>query len=161
MSDATGAPVEILQSLFRETALLNLRLRSMAEAVHEHGPLTAALRSVLIELHASGPRTVPDLARERPVARQYMLKIVGHLRDLGWVEAIENARHRRSYLVALTPNGRSEVEQILARERNLLGGLPWAVPAGDLDTAVRVLRDVRDVIAHAEGHLVRAKAGDR
>ena len=153
--------VDDLQSLFRETALLYLRLRSAAELVHDKGPLTAALRSVLIELQSAGPRTVPDLARERPVARQYMLKIVQHLRDLGWVETIPNPRHRRSYLVDLTPGGRDEVKRIMAREFELLGSLPRGISEGDLQTAVRVLQDVRRLMAQAQVNPVPKGDADR
>lgn len=154
MPEAVDDRVDLLQSVFRETALLYLRLRAAAEAVHDQGPLTAALRAVLLELHASGPRTVPDLARERPVTRQYMLKIVQQLRDLGWVDAARNPRHRRSYLVALTLEGRAEVERILARERVLLGSLPLDIPEGDLGTALRVLQGVRELMTQAQDNLV-------
>lgn len=139
--------VDLLESLFRETALLYLRLRSAAEELHSEGPMTASLRSVLIELSTSGPMTVPDLARERPVARQYMFKIVQQLRQLGWVMLEPNPRHRRSYLVALTGAGRERVNAILMTERTALQGLSWPVSQDDLRCAVGVLGAVRGVIA--------------
>lgn len=134
--------------LFGSTVALFHRLRVVVEEVHGRGKLSAARRGVLRTLALEVPRTVPQIARSRPVSRQYMQGIVDRLLKEGAVELLDNPAHRRSRLVALTGAGRRLVRAMERRETALLRDLPTGISARDVHRAAEVLDRVR---LHFEG----------
>lgn len=152
--DPTASPgadrtrdVAALDTLFEEVVALFHRLRAVAAEVHRLGATSAGLRGVLRDLDRQGPQTVPQLARRRPVSRQYMQMLVRRLRSEGLVEIGENPAHRRSHLVRLTPAGRQMLETMARRETDLLRRVGSVASPEDLQVAVRVLRTVREALA--------------
>ena len=139
----------VLRALFDETRLLMHRLKASAESMHGRGPGSASMRSVLISLERMGPRTVPDLARARPVSRQHMQLVVNALAEEGLVELVENPRHKRSQLVRLTAAGRTTVTAMEQREVDALGSLVLDVPIERVREAAAVLSTVRMRLADA------------
>lgn len=119
----------------------------MAEEVHGQGELSAGRRGVLRSLAREGPRSVPQLARARPVSRQLIQTLVNGLRAQGYVELAPNPAHRRSHLVRLTPAGRRFVAVMERRERELLAGLRLGVGRDELEAAAATLRRVRSFFA--------------
>jgi DNA-binding MarR family transcriptional regulator len=107
------------------------------------GARSAGRRGVLRELAKDGPRAVPQMARARPVSRQYMQKVVNGLRADGLVEFLENPAHRRSPLVELTAKGNVYVQRLARREQVLLGQLATGLDLVDLHTAADILRKLR------------------
>ena len=105
MKDRRARAVRGMVSLIDETRLLFHHLRRTAESLHRQGEITAGRRGVLESLHREGPRTVPQLARARPVSRQHIQKLVDPLAAEGLVELVDNPRHKRSKLVRLTAAG--------------------------------------------------------
>lgn len=146
-SDETAAA---MQSLFAEVVGLFHRLRVLAEQLHGQEGMTGGSRSILFELDRSGPRTVPQMARARPVARQHIQGLVDQLKARGLVELDENPAHRRSHLVRLTGPGRALVESMNRRETELLQRLQIPVRTDDLRTATTVLRAMREILARPE-----------
>jgi DNA-binding MarR family transcriptional regulator len=71
-----GSPLE---SLINETVALFYRLRVVAEQIHRQGETSGPKRGLLKSLDRFGPQTVPQLARSRPVSRQYIQSIVNQL----------------------------------------------------------------------------------
>lgn len=152
-ADRDGEPREAIaatRSLFTEVVGLFHRLRILAEQLHRPDEMTAGSRSILFELDRSGPRTVPQMARARPVARQHIQGLVDSLRGRGLVELVENPAHRRSHLVRLTGPGRVLVEQMNRREIELLERLEIPLSADDLQTAAEVLRTLRESLARPD-----------
>src|SRR5579871_4207071 len=80
-------------------------LRAFGEALHADLGVTTAMRGVMTSLAGVGPRTVPELARERPVSRQHIQAVVNELMTAGLVQATANPAHRRSQLIGLTDQG--------------------------------------------------------
>src|SRR5262245_3952368 len=105
-----------LTELLELVPFLYHRLRAASQTLHGEGEFSGARRSVLRSL-TSGPATVPTLARQRPVARQVMQRLVDDLAGDGLVELVDNPAHQRSKLVRLTRAGQQRLEQMLARER--------------------------------------------
>lgn len=136
-----------LLELFDETVALFHRLRAVAETVHEQGTLTAARRGVLRSLRRAGPRTVPQMARERRVSRQHVQTLVNGLLKDGLVELVDNPAHKRSRLVRLTPRGDALISQMNRREDRLLADLEVGVPPGEIRQAARTLRALREFFA--------------
>ena len=85
--------------------------------------LTASLRAVLEHLDEFGPQTVPRIAREKSVKRQSIQALVDRLLALGLVRTEENPAHRRSVLIALTPQGAAAFRAIRRREAERLSEL--------------------------------------
>ena len=103
---------------------------------------------ILRTLFEDGPRTVAEIARSRPVARQGVQRNADALAERGLVSYADNPRHRRSKLLVLTTRG----EKACRRARD--AQLAWAAWIDDgsesqlaLQNAARVLRWCRQVLA--------------
>lgn len=135
-----GSP---LASVIGETVSLFHRLRAAAEQVHRQGETTAGKLGVLRGLDLSGPQTVPQMARARPVSRQYIQALVNQLAAEDRIEFVDNPAHKRSRLVRLTPQGKAFLDAAMRRQGKLLSRLRIDIPEKDLRTAASVLRAVR------------------
>ena len=143
---AAGGRAEALEAVLDETVALFFRLRAVAERLHGHGEGTSGRRAVLRELRGEGPKTVPQMARARPVSRQSMQATVNGLAGDGLVELARNPAHKRSKLVRLTPRGEELLSEMDRREAEALAELGVGVPEGELRTAAGVLASVRGML---------------
>ena len=118
MADPDEAREKITQitAVIDATRVLFHRLSAVADEVHRVAGLTAGPRGVLQDLYQNGPRTVPDMARARPVSRQHIQVLVNTLLERGEVELLPNPAHARSKLVALTDVGMASFDAIRHRE---------------------------------------------
>ncbi len=143
---STGEPearAGAARALVDEVVALFHRLRVAAAKLHGEGEASGARRGVLRGLARDGARTVPEMARERPVSRQHVQALVDALRADGLVELADNPAHRRSRLVRLTPRG-----EAVWRDMERVEGEVWAAATRDLgpdalDGAARTLRALR------------------
>ena len=145
----TGPRADDLLQLFDEVAGLFHRLKAAAEEVHQEGDGSAARRGVMRSLARLGPRTVPQLAAERPVSRQHIQVIVNALEADGLVELIENPAHRRSSLVRLTRRGEKRLSEMAERERAMLGEVKWAATRTEIRAAAATLRVLKEQLGGA------------
>src|SRR5262245_25632462 len=99
--DGSELPAALDDVIDQAVGLFHL-LHALAAQLHGAGELTAGRRGVLRGLDRLGPQTVPQMARARPVSRQYIQMLVNELESEGLVELVENAAHKRSRLVRLT-----------------------------------------------------------
>lgn len=103
----TRDKAELLVSVMAEVGLTFHRMRAVGRprgAVTEWG---GGLFAMLHTLAQSGPMTVPQIARTRPVARQRIQRLADDAAKDGLVEFRDNPAHKRSKLVALTDVGDS------------------------------------------------------
>jgi len=135
---------ELYQDLFEEVRRLHNRLRWLGDRVHEQDGQTSAKRSLLLSLHREGPRTVPDLARERLVSRQIIQTQINLLAEEGLVISKVNPRHKRSKQMMLTAKGKKVVETMMERERGLLKTAGDPMSARQLEETVKSLNLLRD-----------------
>jgi DNA-binding MarR family transcriptional regulator len=145
--------VEAVESLIDETRLLFHRMKLAAEQLHGAEEITAGMRGVLFSLDRSGPQTVPQLARARPVSRQHIQMLVNPLVERRFIELVENPAHKRSNLVRLTPKGRRLVERMRKRESKVLGALGSGVSEKQFRSAAAVVRSLREALASEEWQL--------
>ena len=129
-----------------EIARLFFRMRYAARQYLGGGRHSTGRRSVLRSLGREGPQTVPAMARVRTVSRQHVQTLVDELMRDGLVTRIENPRHRRSKLVALTDSGKAFLRQMEAREADLFDFLGEDIELDDLETATRVVRQLREAL---------------
>ena len=138
--------LEALMVLIDEAVALHLQLQVLTEELHGHSELSRACRGILRDLYRLGPRTVPQLARGRPVSRQNVLMLVNRLITEGMAESMRNPEHKRSYLVRLTPRGKTLLEEMWSRETELLNSLDLNLSSEDLQAAAHVLYRLREAL---------------
>jgi DNA-binding MarR family transcriptional regulator len=136
--------VEAVESLIDETRLFFHRMKLAAEQLHDAEEITAGLRGVLFSLDRSGPQTVPQMARARPVSRQHIQMLVNPLVERRCVELVDNPAHSRSRLVRLTPRGRRLVDRMRKRESRIFGALGSDMSEKQLRSAATVMRSLRE-----------------
>ncbi|QBD74786.1 MarR family transcriptional regulator [Ktedonosporobacter rubrisoli] len=134
---------EALMALIEEAMAVQMCLQLIAEHLHGSSELTRACRGILRDLYRLGPRTVPQLARNRPVSRQNVLMLVHRLASEDLVAFSRNPAHKRSHLVSLTDRGKELLEQMWGREMALLSHLDLDLPLDDLRAATGVLHHLR------------------
>ena len=135
-----------LMAVIEEAVALHLRAQAVVEQLHGRPELTSACRGVLRDLARLGPRTVPQLARGRECSRQHVQVLVNRLAAEGMAELVPNPDHRRSPLVRLTPAGKATLEAMWRREGGVINELPTALSVEELDSAARVLREMRELL---------------
>lgn len=103
--------VAVIELYFR----LEAATQAIAGFAHAGGEW-GILRLLIVE----GDQTVPEMARSRPVSRQHCQGIINRLFESGFVEFVENPKHRKSHLVSVTKKGRARFQamtgQFLAAE---------------------------------------------
>jgi DNA-binding MarR family transcriptional regulator len=149
-SDETRERIRQIAAVIDVTRALFHRLGAAADQVHRGAGVTAGSRGVLQDLYENGPRTVPEMARARPVSRQHIQVLVNGLLERGEVEFLPNPAHARSKLVALTDVGTASFDAIRRREARVLGRLPVEAGADELGEAAKVLRDLKAALENPE-----------
>lgn len=139
-----------LVAVIGETVSLFHRLRVVTEEIHHQGEMTSGKRGVLASLDRLGPQTVPQMARSRPVSRQYIQMLVNELLNNGYVEPLENPAHKRSRLVRITPKGKELFDSMMLKEAILLSKLKLDISQEKLLTAVEVLKSLRKLFESKE-----------
>jgi DNA-binding MarR family transcriptional regulator len=129
--------------LFDECVLLYLRLTALASKIHRQGPLSGPRRTVLVSVSESGPETVAQMARRRAQSRQRFQPLVNALIADGLLQAIPNAAHKQSPLIALTPRGRKAVERFHKIEQQGRSRLKISANTTAIVESVALIRDVR------------------
>jgi DNA-binding MarR family transcriptional regulator len=117
--------------------------RRVLRAVEEDSAATgidAGQRAVLDMLRRHGPMTVPQLAREQELTRQFVQRMVNAAAEDGFVRLIANPTHRRSALIELTGPGRAAINDIVDREHRQLQEACEGLTAEQIDTTLLVLR---------------------
>lgn len=137
---------ETLKTLMIEATRLHHHVAAASRQLADASDLTNAQVSVLRSLAAQGPRTVPELAAERAIARQPVQRMVLELEAQGFVRLGPNPRHKRSRLVAPTARGRKRLAEMEARQSEWTRAFGADVPEAELREAARVLRRVRERI---------------
>jgi DNA-binding MarR family transcriptional regulator len=128
--------VATIQTYFRLTAV-GKRLGAVSPW---GGGTWGFLRTLAVE----GPRTVPQIARSRPVTRQLIQRIANELAAQGLVEFIDNPAHKRSKLLRLTTKGRLAHDESTARIEQVADALARDMDAERLRTTAETLKTIQD-----------------
>ncbi|MGO2046013.1 MarR family winged helix-turn-helix transcriptional regulator [Brachybacterium tyrofermentans] len=116
---------------------------------HSSG-LSVGVRNVLDQLRRRGELTVPQLAHEQDLSRQFVQRMVHDARGADLVELVENPAHRRSSLVRITPAGQEAIGAVIEREHELMGRVGGHLTAAELEATVRVLRHMDAALVEIE-----------
>jgi DNA-binding MarR family transcriptional regulator len=132
-----------IAALCDENVRFYLQMSALATKIHGKGALSGPRRTILAGLAQSGPRTVAQMARDRQQARQRIQPIVNALIEEGLLESAENAAHKHSPLIVVTPRGLKEVERVHRIEREWRARGRFELPRAKVNQAIEVLRTVR------------------
>jgi DNA-binding MarR family transcriptional regulator len=95
---------------------LSRRLTAIAARLTQPSGQTLARWLVMAEC-ADAPATVADIARRLALARQGVQRVADALERQGLCVYLDNPRHTRASLLALTPKGRRTLERIESAQR--------------------------------------------
>lgn len=132
-----------IESLIGEVIALFHRLRFASEEIHRQGELTSGKLGVLAELKRYGPQTVPQMARARPVSRQYIQTLVNMLAEEGLLEFMYNPAHKRSHLAYLTKKGELLADEAHKRQKEIISRLKIDISEKELWESSNVLKTLR------------------
>jgi len=145
------------QTLFALSELININriladtLKETAHDLHEDLDLSVPARSILLELRKNGPLTVPALARQRDVSRQFIQVTANPMLAAGILESRPNPAHRRSRLMALTNKGTELVRRVMRREGTLMHEVATDLTAAEIRQAAETLTRVQLLMAAQAG----------
>jgi DNA-binding MarR family transcriptional regulator len=105
--------------------------------IRRHGGL---LRSQQLD----GPRTLPQIARARGMARQRIQKVAAAAHAADLVHFRDNSDHKQSWIVVLTREGLNTFERISRELHDAAQEIEGVFDIRHLDTALRVLLDLRE-----------------
>ena len=110
--DAKG---EAIAELTLEVAQFFFRIRAVGQKTGLITSWGGGAFGFMRSLALLGPLTVPEIAQMRPTSRQRMQRLADELAAEGFVEFIDNPKHRRSKLVQLTRKGDTRYRQLNER----------------------------------------------
>jgi DNA-binding MarR family transcriptional regulator len=139
-----------MDAVLGETVALFHRLKDVSQQVYGQGELSSGQWGVLRDLSQAGSQTVPQMARSRPVSRQYIQAIVDALIAQGLVELGENPAHKRSSLIQLTTKGRSALEGMNRRAGMVFRLLSVRISEADLQRTASTLEAIRGLFVGEE-----------
>ncbi|GAB2698195.1 MarR family winged helix-turn-helix transcriptional regulator [Kitasatospora kifunensis] len=152
-SDPPLAPDVLAHRLTEVFALVGPLYRRVLRAVEQAEPiegLSVGVRAVLDLLRQHGPMTVPQLGRAQSLSRQFVQRMVNEAATRQLVEIIPNPAHQRSSLVRLTDDGSAAINAVLSREHALLREVGGGLTDAEINTCLRVLRQMLDVFDHVD-----------
>ncbi len=113
--DRDEAQLEIASRLRLAIARTARRLRQNSGT-----ELTAALTAALATVECKGPITPSELASVENVKRPTATRIVARLEEQGLVQRTPDPTDRRSFLVGITPQGRTLLSRLRKRKNAYL-----------------------------------------
>ncbi|HBZ68317.1 MAG TPA: MarR family transcriptional regulator [Deltaproteobacteria bacterium] len=138
------APGTAAEELLLELAYTFFRLRAEADRRARRVGQSTGRLGILRTLAEEGPRTVAQIARSRPVARQGVQRLADALADEGLLESIDNPDHRRSKLLRLTSRGRKAYQALLRGQQSFAQELARGFSEDELRRCAWVLRKLRE-----------------
>lgn len=130
-------------------------LMQAAEACVEQGlngtDLTVRMRAVLEVLRAEGDLAVPEIAIKLEINRQYVQLMVNETLASGFTRQLPNPRHKRSPLLTLTKKGSELIDDVVAREMEILRIIGEDFSAEEVSTALNVVLSVTTKLKEQKG----------
>lgn len=134
---------EDLHALFREVFALQAALADEMDAIHERAGLGTPQAKVMDALMRHGTATVPEVAADHGVSRQFVQTVCNGLEAQGLIAFSDNPRHRRSKLVVLTAAGRKVLVRFRRAEAEAIESALRRFDAVEVAAAAALLRSIR------------------
>lgn len=140
MYDPEPGPESDVLATINEVPKAFFRLTAIAETVFADLGVSAAERGIMRDLFIEGEATAPEIARRKPVTRQSIQPVLDGLVAKGLVGTVENPRHKRSKLYALTPSGIARCVELQKRELRVIRDMMAGLDAADFAAAAAALK---------------------
>jgi len=140
---------EAIADLMLEAAQFFFRMRAMGQKTGLITSWGAGAFGFMRSLALTGPLTVPQIAKMRPVSRQRMQRLADELAAEGLVEFIGNPQHRRSKLVRLTAKGDARYRELSVRLLEIASAMGADLSEADIRKTTEI---VRRLSGEAKGH---------
>jgi DNA-binding MarR family transcriptional regulator len=135
---------EAIALLMLEVAQCFFRIRSFGRKAGFITSWGAGAFGFLRSLALFGPLTVPQIAQMRPTSRQRMQRLADELAGEGLVHFVDNPRHARSKLVALTAKGQTRYRELNARLVASASSMASGLSESDIRRTIDVVRRLSD-----------------
>lgn len=135
-----------LAAVLRLIPRLYFKISARASELLKEKSVSPGQRSLMEDVALGGPQTIAALAQARPVAKQYVQKLVADLVHLGLVELLPNPQDGRSKLVQLTQRGAVSLKEWRDQESVLLAPFLSAVNAEDVHATHRFLSRLHEAL---------------
>lgn len=135
----TAKTEEELISLIQLIPKLYFKLSAVMAVFVSNDTVSPGQRALIEDLHRLGPSSIGSLAAMRPVAKQYIQKLVSDLAAKGLVKLARNPDDGRSKLVALSRKSEKMLGKWRDAERAAIVSFLKKVTAEDVETAKQVL----------------------
>ena len=130
-SSASNAPKRL--TLLYQLYLTNQASRRFMRLALAGTPLTGEEFAVLSYLHANGPRTLSQAARDLGLPVTSLATTLAPLIDSGLLERVPHPRDRRARLLALTDQGRTDLLATIPAFSNAYTTLVEGLKSGGVD----------------------------
>ena len=137
---------QALHDLFREVFALHAVLAEVMDKVHEQAGLSTAQLKIMRIINQMGPATVPDIAAELSVSRQFVQTVCNHLLAHAFLEFTDNPRHKRSKLADLTEPGRKAFKRSRNKENRIIEKSLSEIEPDKVADACKLLAHIRTVV---------------
>ncbi len=101
--------------------------------------LSVGQRAVLEQLCERGSQTVPNLAQNISVERQYIQRNVNDLLQQHFVRRTTNPHHKRSWLLHVTPEGETAFKKLKSAEMETLSAISSQLSESEISAALKVM----------------------
>src|SRR6478609_9211361 len=135
---------EAVAELMLEVAQCFFRIRAVGQKTGLITSWGAGAFGFMRSLALLGPLTVPQIAQMRPTSRQRMQRLADELAAAGLVKFIDNPKHRRSKLVALTRKGDARYRELNARFLVIASTMGVALSEADIRKTIEIVRRLSD-----------------
>ena len=137
---------EAIAELMLEVAQCFFRIRAVGQKTGLIASWGGGAFGFLRSLAVLGPLTVPQIAQARPTSRQRMQRLADELAAEGFVEFIDNPKHRRSKLVQLTRRGDAHYRELNARFLSITSTMGVAVSEVNIRKTIEIVRQLSDEV---------------
>lgn len=101
--------------------------------------LNVGTRATLEILFEQGNQTVPEMASQLEVERQYIQRCVNELIEKTLIEKLQNPAHKRSYLYAVTSAGKETFSALKQAETEILSNISTQLSSTEIEDAIKVM----------------------
>lgn len=119
---------------------------AVEEAIHVASGLTGGQKKNLAHLVSGGTMTISDLAYVRKVSRQSVQVAINSLHELGYIELLDNPRHKQAKLIAVTRKGRTRLLEAEEAEHALIQQLFSHMDREQVIAAIELLNETRAIL---------------
>jgi DNA-binding MarR family transcriptional regulator len=143
-SPVVDSKAEAVAELMLEVAQCFFKMRALGQKTGFITGWGGGAFGFMRSLALLGPLTVPRIAQIRPTSRQRMQRLADELAAEGFVEFIDNPKHRSSKLVRLTRKGDARYRELNAQLISIASTMGVALNEAVVRKTIEIVRQLSD-----------------